>query len=179
MTSFRLPAIQNVPSLSKAERAAILDSLFEPSPSLHLLCEPILRDNVYSNYAQLVNAIQQELVKLAKSKSESDRQSLTDILSSHPRLGEKKIESAQSQAEQAQLSTTEPAETERLSQMNALYEETFPGLKYVVFVNGRSRSLILQDMQMRIDRADFDTEQDQAIAAMCDIANDRAGKLVG
>ena len=178
MTSFRLPPIEKVPSLSKTERAAILDNLFEPSPSLHLLCEPILRDNPYPSYAQLVNAIQQELVKLAKSTSESDRESLTDILSSHPRLGEKKVESAQSQAEQAQLNTPEPAETEKLSQMNALYEKTFPGLRYVVFVNGRSRSLILQDMRMRIDRADFETEQDQAITAMCDIANDRAGKLV-
>lgn len=178
MTSLRLPSIQNVPKASEAERAAILDNLFEPSPSLRLLGEPILRDKVYTDYAQLVNALQNELVKLAKSQSESDRESLIDILSSHPRLGEKKIESAQSQAEQAQLSTPEPAETERLSQMNALYEETFPGLRYVVFVNGRSRSLILQDMQMRIHRADFETEQDEAITAMCDIAYDRARKLL-
>ena len=179
MTSFRLPQIQDVPSASQAERAAILDSLFEPSQSLRLLCNPLLRDNVYPSYEALTDAVQLELVKLAKSTSDYDKDKLTKILSSHARLGEKKVESAQSQAEQAQLNSPNETETAKLAKMNDLYEKTFTALRYVAFVAGRSRSLILQDMERRIDRGEFDAEKIEAINAMRDIALDRAHKSGG
>ena len=46
-----------------------------------------------------------------------------------------------------------------------------------VFVNGRDRSTILDDMQARIDRKDITLERAEAIKAMCQIAADRARKL--
>ena len=46
-----------------------------------------------------------------------------------------------------------------------------------VFVNGRDRSAILDDMQARIDRNNVTFERAEAIKAMCQIAADRARKL--
>jgi hypothetical protein len=46
-----------------------------------------------------------------------------------------------------------------------------------VFVNGRPRSEIMQNMRARIDRGDVKAERQEAIQAMCDIALDRASKL--
>jgi hypothetical protein len=68
--------------------------------------------------------------------------------------------------------------------------------RYSVFVNGRSRSVIMENMRSRIDRGDIKLERAEAIKvsifkstiglcelihmetkAMCDIAADRAFKL--
>lgn len=46
-----------------------------------------------------------------------------------------------------------------------------------VFVNGRSRPVIMEDMQKRISTSTLKQEKLDAIQAMCDIANDRAKKL--
>ena len=36
---------------------------------------------------------------------------------------------------------------QEIKELNAAYEKTFPGLRYVVFVNGRSRHEIMDNMQ--------------------------------
>jgi len=88
---------------------------------------------------------------------------LEEILDSHPRLGAKKVESAQSQAEQAQLQGGEEGEAEKLAQLNAEYEAAFPGLRYVVFVDGRGRDVIMEDMRQRISGGDLEAERRAAI----------------
>ena len=100
-------------------------------------------------------------------------------MGSHPRLGAKKVESAQSQAAQAQLNTGGKEEAAKLRALNDEYEAKFPGLRYVVFVNGRSRPVIMENMRMRIDRGDGEEEEREAVRAMVDIAKDRARKLQG
>jgi len=50
-------------------------------------------------------------------------------------------------------------------------------LRYVVFVNGRGRPAIMEDIRARVARGDIDLERAGAIKAMCDIAVDRASKL--
>jgi len=117
------------------------------------------------------------LQELQRSNLESDHKWLEAILSAHPRLGEKKVESEQSRKEQAQLNQGGSEEAGKLAEFNRKYEERFPGLRYVVFVNGRSRPVIMEDMQTRIDRGDIELEKQEAIQAMCDIAKDRAKKL--
>ena len=105
--------------------------------------------------------------------------------------------SQQSANEQGHLlANTEEAEL--LKQLNEEYEEKFPGLRYVVFVNGRPRTEIMDDMRRRIARGDIREEEKEAIKvcsalvlfwrtsadstslqqAMCDIAADRARKLL-
>ena len=80
-------------------------------------------------------------------------------------MGAKKVESAQSQAEQAQLNTGGEEEAQKLRHLNDEYEKTYPGLRYVVFVNGRSRPVIMEDMKRRIAAGDIAAERSAAIKA--------------
>jgi 2-oxo-4-hydroxy-4-carboxy--5-ureidoimidazoline (OHCU) decarboxylase len=131
MPSDRLPSISTLSSLPSSDLAAILDLLFEPSVPLHTLSVNLLREQTFSSYDDLITSIGVQLMDLAESTSTSDTQWLESILGAHPRLGEKKIDSAQSKEEQAQLSSGQDKEKEKLSEMNTLYEQTFPGLRYV------------------------------------------------
>ncbi|CAO2655165.1 Nn.00g102290.m01.CDS01 [Neocucurbitaria sp. VM-36] len=157
MTS--LPAISTLPHSSDSTVTHVLDLLFEPSPP----CTP--------------SPCLAQLSALAASDDPADVEKLSEILCSHPRLGEKKVDSEQSRKEQAQLQTGGEEEKEMLGKLNSEYEEKFPGLRYVVFVNGRPRPAIMENMRARIDRGDIKAERQEAIQAMCDIAADRASKL--
>ncbi len=131
MAFYRLPSILTVPTLSAAERAAILDHLFEPSTPLHTLSVGLLHDQTFPSYNDLISSVGMQLMDLAESSSTSDTDWLDTILGSHPRLGERKIESTQSQGEQAHLNSGEEGDEKALAELNALYEKTFPGLRYV------------------------------------------------
>ena len=131
MASTALPLIESLPTSSTAERAVVLDLLFEPCTQLHTLCLDLLRRQLFSSYDDMIASVEVTLTGLAESRSSSDAEWLDQILSAHPRLGEKKVDSAQSKAEQAQLHDGVPGEQERLQSLNAIYEETFPGLRYV------------------------------------------------
>jgi OHCU decarboxylase len=125
-----LPSISSVPSLPTERRAHILDILFEPSTQLHTLSITTLQDTTFPSYAFLISAIRDQLTTLLNSPSTSDSDWLDAILSAHPRLGEKKVESELSQGEQAQLQGGEE-EAEKLAGLNWEYESKFPGLRYV------------------------------------------------
>ncbi|RSL42062.1 hypothetical protein CEP53_012391 [Fusarium sp. AF-6] len=169
-----LPRPQDVREAAETEQVKILDLLFEPSPAIHSNLIPILKNAEYTSYSELIDACKSKLFSLAASNSSSNPDpALLSILGSHPRLGAKKVDSAQSAAEQANLQ----GEGEELAKLNKEYEEKFPGLRYVVFVNGRGRPEIMEDMRTRIARGDFAKEVDAALQAMCDIAKDRASKL--
>jgi len=209
----QLPPISNLAYLSTETRAEILDLLFEPSPALHTLGLPLTSpsdatagattDKPFDSYDDLIIAVGTQLNALADSSSASDRQWLDAILSSHPRLGEKKVDSALSRAEQAAMNAAsasstdknKDAEAEELRKLNKDYEQAFPGLRYVVFVAGRPRQVIFEDMKARIARGDPEAERREAIKvcfcvtatarksdlslqAMCDIAQDRSKKLL-
>jgi len=172
-----LPPISILASLDVEERAKVLDLLFEPCTQLHTLSVSSLHEQSFSSYDDLIDNVGAQLKALQQSNLESDQRWLEAILSAHPRLGEKKVDSEQSRKEQAQLNQGGSEEADQLAEMNRKYEEKFPGLRYVVFVNGRSRPVIMEDMQKRIDRGDLQLEKQEAIQAMCDIAKDRAKKL--
>lgn len=93
------------------------------------------------------------------------------------------MDSAHSQSEQKSLSGTGSSmqqnqeESKRLNLLNDEYEARFPGLRYVVFVNGRSRATIMHDMESRIARGDIEKEREEAIQAMGEIAQDRLSKM--
>lgn len=177
--SLSLPDIASLSSLPEETLISVLDLLFEPSVDLHTLAIPTMRSITFTSYPELIDTLRDELLSIAQDlHQEPDaRKPLHAILGSHPRLGEKKVNSAQSAAEQAQLHSGGHGEAQRLAALNKEYEETFPGLRYVVFVNGRPRDVIMQNMRQRIDRGDLRAEEREAITAMCDIAKDRATKL--
>ena len=125
-----LPHISSLPNASVNECTLILDLLFEQCGQLHELSVPLLRTQRFPTIDDLVRAVGAQLLALADSWSASDREKLDAILSAHPRLGEKKT-SEQSSVEQAQLHTGGSDAAAALAQCNRVYEETFPGLRYV------------------------------------------------
>lgn len=131
MDQAQLPAVTTIPHLSTDERAAILDRLFEPCVPLHTLSVGLLREKTFDSYDDLISSIALQLTDLAGSSSKSDQAWLESILAAHPRLGQSKVESTQSQAEQAQLNSQDDPPGQSLSDLNDLYEQTFPGLRYV------------------------------------------------
>ncbi|KAH9886171.1 Oxo-4-hydroxy-4-carboxy-5-ureidoimidazoline decarboxylase [Xylariomycetidae sp. FL2044] len=198
-----LPPISTLPNADTDTIKSVLDTLFEPSDEIHAIAIPAIQskrvpanpgissdlppppsvarvtvpDLPFTSYPSLIKHVGSLMFQLARSPSPADKAKLHDILGSHPRLGAKKVESAQSQAEQAQLNKGAADEAEKLAALNQKYEAAFPGLRYVVFVNGRSRPVIMDDMERRIGRGDMAAEEIEAIQAMVDIAIDRARKL--
>ncbi|EED22019.1 conserved hypothetical protein [Talaromyces stipitatus ATCC 10500] len=185
-----LPPIISLSALPLTDQLKVLDTLFEPSSELHNLLQPILsnnKDQTFTSYNSLIDAIYSQLTALSATSDPQQKQLLYGILGSHPRLG---AASPTAQAGLSELSRREQAninkstdqeaaadQAARLSALNKEYEETYPGLRYVTFVNGRGRDVIMVDMRRRIDRGEFEQEVRDNIEAMCDIAKDRAKKL--
>ena len=136
METARLPALSNLTRLPTTERAALLDRLFEPCASLHTLSVSLLQERTFESYDELISSIGLQLTALANSSSTRDAESLRSILAAHPRLGQSKVESTQSQSEQAQLNTGDVSSGQSLTELNHLYEQTFPGLRYVYVLSG-------------------------------------------
>ena len=165
-----LPSAASLRTLPDEQIQQVLDLLFEPSPALTVLLLPSIQCNSIESYTELSNLVR-EILLSQPSRSPT----LLELLSSHPRLGAKKVDSSQSQNEQRSLGND--TEREQLQRLNEEYEAAFPGLRYVVFVNGRSSDIIMEDMKVRIRDGTFEGEVKQACEAMCDIATDRAKKL--
>ncbi|KAL4723854.1 hypothetical protein ACLX1H_009499 [Fusarium chlamydosporum] len=155
-----LPPPKELRVADESEQIKTLDLLFEPSPAIHSTLIPVLKESEYTSYPELIDGCKSRLVALASSSSSSNPdKTLLSILGSHPRLGAKKVESAQSAAEQANLQ----GQGEELARLNQEYEERFPGLRYVVFVNGRGRPEIMENMKARMSRGDYAKEVDEAL----------------
>ncbi|KAL4920426.1 Oxo-4-hydroxy-4-carboxy-5-ureidoimidazoline decarboxylase [Aspergillus aurantiobrunneus] len=177
-----LPPPSSLKELSQDQQFQALDTLFESSPELHTLMAPVLANQAFSSYSSLVDAVGGRMSALSAANSSTDRDILVGILGSHPRLGQPKTSAAEhlselSKKEQADLNAGVAEQAEKLRVLNAEYEEKFPGLRFVTFVNGRGRDVIMEEMRARIDRGDVEREIEEIIQAMCDIARDRAGKL--
>ncbi|KAF9878074.1 ohcu decarboxylase [Colletotrichum karsti] len=167
-----LPDIKSLGRLSGEEQTKVLDLLFEPSPAIHALLLPSISAASFESYDDFIAHCQN--IFEALTTDPSHKTELHAIIGSHPRLGAKKVESAQSAAEQAKL---QDGDSSQLAALNSEYELRFPGLRYVVFVNGRGRPEVMEDMRTRIARGDIALEERAAVQAMCDIARDRASKL--
>lgn len=157
-------------SLPAVELQSVLDLLFEHSPLLLSIATKLLAatdDASTMTYPSLIDAVGSRLLDLQQSPDPADRTRLVEVLGAHPRLGEKKKEtlSVLSAREQSQLqqSSTSTEEEDELARLNKEYEETFPGLRYVVFVNGRGRPEIFDDMRRRIARGNAQEEEREAI----------------
>ncbi|KAG5358444.1 putative allantoinase 1 [Yarrowia sp. B02] len=173
---YKLPAIESVPALSVADQELLLDHLFEPCATLKQIVTSGVINEKFHSYNELIERVRAELLELLKASNESDPR-INRIIGAHPRLGAQKVDSSHSQEEQKSLQAKSAEEGVRLEKLNKKYEDTFPGLIYVVFVNGRSREVIMENMEARIKRGDVKEERKEAFNAMCDIAKDRASKL--
>jgi 2-oxo-4-hydroxy-4-carboxy--5-ureidoimidazoline (OHCU) decarboxylase len=156
-----LPDVSTLVTSCPADVTNVLDALFEPSSALHAVMLPTIQSTPFDSYDALIDSCHAELTRLAAGSSSEARRTLHSILGSHPRLGAKKVDSAQSSAEQARLHDGDDGV--ELAALNAEYEARFPGLRYVVFVNGRGRPEIMENMRSRIARGDIETEEHEGI----------------
>lgn len=92
-----------------------------------------------------------------------------EILAAHPAIGQRSGLSARSAAEQG--SDDDPDVLDELMRLNEAYEERH-GFRFVVFVNRRSKSEILDVLRVRIANP-TDQELETALAELVAIAEDR------
>jgi allantoinase len=90
-------------------------------------------------------------------------------LNAHPRIGERHKLSVRSRREQG--TEEDPAVMAELERVNAEYERKF-GFRFVVFVNRRPRSAILDVLRTRLDR-DRAVEMEDGLEAIIAIAQSR------
>lgn len=184
---YTLPPIDQVPQLSRDEQTELLANLFEREATLlNLLIDNVCgqphklyRDLIENCRTVLVSLLQDAEAEEARGNPIDPR--IAEIIGAHPRLGGlSKVKttnlSEHSSAEQ-KLLVGLAEETQKLIDLNDKYEATFPGLRFVCFVNGRPRPVIMEEMERRIGRNDVSAERREAFDAMCDIAYDRAKKL--
>ncbi|KAI9429360.1 Oxo-4-hydroxy-4-carboxy-5-ureidoimidazoline decarboxylase, partial [Lactarius indigo] len=131
-------------------------TLFEPSSPLFEFLVPTVVANIDGanlggqiqrrSYNALIDTAIWELEKWPHDQQAS-------FLGGHPRIGEIKGLSALSASEQA-AHATPPEVLERLVVLNEEYERRYPGLRYITFVNGRSRKMIMLEMEEKLGIVD-------------------------
>lgn len=173
-----------------ANQINVIDILFEPSSSI---LKFTIRDgsfmqiarNQAKSYTDFIELVRARLLRICKDTEEvgpssRDVDRLADIVAAHPRLGEPpKNLSVHSKNEQQNLQNNRDSVEirEKIVELNHAYEKAYPGLQFVVFVNGRSRPEIISVMQQRIaSKNSWFEEVRIAINELCDIAQDRAHK---
>ena len=92
-----------------------------------------------------------------------------EALNAHPAIGARGPLSARSAAEQA--GDADPAILTELAYQNQIYEEKF-GFRFVVFVDGRPKSEILEVLQQRLERT-REEELQTGLHELVAIARDR------
>lgn len=90
-----------------------------------------------------------------------------EALNAHPAIGARNL-SERSATEQG--TGAHPAVLTELAYLNQVYEEKF-GFRFVVFVDGRPKSEILEVLQQRLERSreeELDTGLHELVAIACD-----------
>lgn len=119
-----LPPVASLSS-SPEEVQKVLDLLFEPCPALYSLVASSLPRS-FASYDEFIDFAADKMLSV-----QGDEDKVQQIIAAHPRLGAKKVDSAQSSEEQKSLQAGAEEEKRKLEQLNKEYEEKFNGLRYV------------------------------------------------
>ena len=123
------------------------------------------RTSLVERLAELENPLEHaEDVLVGRSAEEK-----LEALDAHPAIGQRTGLSARSAAEQGD--DADQAVLDQLERLNRRYEATF-GFRFVVFVDGRSKSEILEVLRSRIRRTK-EEELDTGCRELVAIARDR------
>ena len=109
------------------------------------------------------------LVKARTLVHELPYEEKVEMLAAHPAIGQRGGLSARSAAEQG--SDADPEVLDELARLNQAYEERH-GFRFVVFVNRRPKSEILDVLRVRVTNA-TDQELETALSELVAIAEDR------
>lgn len=145
-----LDEILNGGSHPESPLARTLSVLFESSPILVSTLSPQVGSTFDSGGAPTSYS---QLIDLALSTiSNWEASSQAHFIAGHPRIGENKNLSNLSAKEQGSQGVvpTPPEVLARLSHLNACYEAKYPGLRYITFVNGRTRAAIAEEMEDKL-----------------------------
>lgn len=152
MSHPKLPSLSQIVGNSDVfdERNALtsaLSTLFEPSPILLAKLVPELHPKLHQPSERPTPLTYNSLIDFARDTiSLWSIEDQASFVGAHPRIGEVSNLSALSASEQAARATP-PEVLERLKVLNEAYERKFEGLRYITFVNGRSRKEVMQEMQ--------------------------------
>ena len=122
-----------------------------------------------TRFVELLAACEDPLGNALAVVDELSKTEKHDVLDAHPAIGQKAGLSARSAAEQG--SEDDPEVLAELARLNTKYEATH-GFRFVVFVNRRPKSEILEVLESRIDNAS-DVELETALHELVAIAVDR------
>ncbi|GIV95544.1 MAG: OHCU decarboxylase [Herpetosiphonaceae bacterium] len=171
----QLPPIDELNRLSREAFAEALKPLFETAPPL---AEGLWNSRPFESYEQLLDRAEEVIAGLTFNQK-------IEVINAHPRIGESaaavRQRSALSYKEQGYdaEAALNPAERERiyreLAELNRDYEARF-GFKFVVFVNRRPKSAIIEVLRERMQRSQ-EEEMAAALNAMLAIARDRLTRL--
>lgn len=144
-----LSALSNNSSGPDSPLVQSLAILFEHSSVLISTLEPQLTKTLsdgtgLSSYSELID-------KALEAIASWDQSLQSKFISGHPRIGETKNLSTLSAKEQSAarpgVTSTPPEVLVRLVHLNSCYEARYPGLRYITFVNGRTRQAIAEEME--------------------------------
>jgi len=152
----------------------LLRPLIEAAP---LVVEMLYPLRPFSSYEQLVTRLEQ-------ASRAAGKENLIELINAHPRIGEKKTVLAnvslvsvkeQGLDREPEDKTAMDRVDAELRDLNREYEAKF-GFRFVVFVNGRSKPVILEVMKERFKRSSQE-EFDTAVPDMFSIMRSRIGRL--
>ncbi|GAA5832898.1 hypothetical protein JCM11251_000522 [Rhodosporidiobolus azoricus] len=129
----------------------VLSQLLEPSPPLSALLAPQLHQTIAALPSSEKPKDYHAFLQIAQEVVDKwDIEDQAAFLAAHPRIGETKGLSKSSEGEQAPAAgqgATPGIVLKRLENLNSLYESAFPGLRYITFVNGRTRAEIIPELE--------------------------------
>jgi OHCU decarboxylase len=175
MDAVRLRPIAELNLLGLDEFATAVRPLFEAAGPL---AEALHADRPFSSYANLLDRAESIADRLSPAEQ-------IEVVSGHPRIGESAATVSQTSAlsyrEQGydREAALPPDEVQRvyrdLAELNRAYEARF-GFRFIVFVNGRPKSEIVNVLRHRLHN-ELDDELQTALQAIFLIARDRLSGL--
>ncbi|KAG9324435.1 hypothetical protein KVV02_004455 [Mortierella alpina] len=181
-----LPSIEFINTQATLQDVATaVTLLFEPAPPI---VKHLYSKRPYASYSALIDETSHLLTNVDQFLTEQEQ---LDVINAHPRIGAAKANlSALSLIEQGYTpedaakkvdATATPSQDDEVTQatlkrLNQEYEDKY-GFKFVVFVNGRPRNVIIPVMEDRIENSTQEEEKKIALRDMVLIARDRLKKL--
>lgn len=149
-----LPSVTEIYSSTDTSRdsplARAFATLFEPSPALFEFLVPSVITIVEDPKSHIPRRTFNALIDMGiRELDDWPHSQQASFIGGHPRVGEVKGLSALSASEQA-AHATPPEILARLEELNEEYERRYPGLRYVTFVNGRSRKMVMEEMEEKL-----------------------------
>lgn len=179
--SYQLPPVSQLSSLTQSEQDELITHLFEPSSTIFTYLRPYLSTS-YSSYLDFIETSRTAFLKLSKDKTRDELiqdERISEIIACHPRLGvPKTVKLSEHSANEQKSLQSDDSTIQKFITLNENYEKVYPGLRFVLFVNGRPRDQVVKIFEERIERKDYKAEVDEALNAMCDIAIDRYKKMI-